>query len=285
MSLSDSRAYRRFRRSPASLVGALIVLLAMLVAVFAPLLAPHDPNMPFKARTLTTRGVPIGPDREFPLGADSLGRCELSRLLYGGRVSLAVAFAATVVLATLGTLVGVLAGYFGGRVDAALMRAVDVLLSLPFLLVVMAINRAVARPGIWVLFLVLGLLSWTGLSRQVRAKVLQVRELEFVAAARALGASSLRVIVRHVLPNVTSLVVVLSTTLIAEMIVVESVLSYLGVGVVPPTSSWGSMLHEAEGLTRTVPRLTVVPGLAILVTVVGFNLLGEGLRDALDPKS
>jgi peptide/nickel transport system permease protein len=135
-----------------------------------------------------------------------------------------------------------------------------------------------------VLFLVLGFLSWTGLSRQVRAKVLQVKELEYVQAARALGASTSRIVLRYVLPNVFSVIVVIATTLVAEMIVVESVLSYLGVGVVAPTSSWGSMLNEAEPLIRLVPRLTWIPGLAIFATVVGFNLLGEGLRDALDPR-
>lgn len=285
MALSDSRALRRFCKNRGAVAGALIVVTAIFLALFAPLLAPHDPNQQFKARTLTMQGVPIGPDPEFPLGADSLGRCELSRLLYGGRVSLSVALAATALLAFVGTTIGVVAGYYGGWIDTILMRKVDFLSSFPFLLVVMAINKIVAKPGIWVLFLVLGFLSWTGLSRQVRAKVLQVKELEFVTAARALGASSLTIIWRHVLPNIASLVIVIATTLVAEMIIVESVLSYLGVGVVPPTSSWGSMLQEGEPLTRVVPRLTAVPGLAILVTVVGFNLLGEGLRDAFDPRS
>ncbi len=285
MARTDSPALRRFRKNRGALVGAVIVAITIVLSVFAPLFAPHDPDMPFKSRTLTTRGVPIGPDRAFPLGADPLGRCELSRLLYGGRVSLSVALASTALLAVVGTLVGVLAGYFGGWLDTGLMRFVDVLLSFPFLLVVMAINRAVTRPGIWVLFLVLGLLSWTGMSRQVRAKVLQVKELDFVAAARALGASPARVVLRHVLPNVASVIIVIATTLIADMIIVESVLSYLGVGVVPPTSSWGSMLQESEGLMRAAPRLTVLPMGAILVTVIGFNLLGEGLRDAFDPKA
>jgi len=282
---TDGRAWRRFKRNKGALVGAITVLVIALLSLFAPLIAPHDPNTPFKDRTLTTAGVPIGPQADFPLGADPLGRCELSRLLYGGRVSLSVALAATLLLAVVGTTIGVTAGYFGGFIDTALMRVVDVLLSFPFLLVCMAINKIVARPGIWVLFLVLGFLSWTGLARQVRARTMQLRSLEFVVAARALGASHGRIIVRHILPNVLSLVVVLCTTIIAEMIIVESVLSFLGVGVVPPTSSWGSMLQESDPLLRTVPRLLVIPGLAITITVVAFNLLGEGLRDALDPKA
>lgn len=285
MDLVDPRAVARFRRNRGALVGLAIVAVMIVLSAFAPLLAPHDPTAAFKSRTLTTQGVPIGPTREFPLGADPVGRCELSRLLYGGRVSLAVAFAATAIVVVLGTTVGVLAGYFGGLTDTLLMRLVDAMMSFPFLLVVMALNRIIRRPGLWVVFVVLGALSWLSLSRQVRARTLGLRDQEFVLAARALGASPLRVIARHILPNVSSLVVVIASTLVAEMIVAESVLSYLGVGVVPPAASWGSMLQESESLTRAVPRLTAAPGLAILLTIVGFNLLGEGLRDALDPKA
>lgn len=285
MDLVDPRAVARFQRNRGALVGLAIVAVMIVLSVLAPLLAPHDPTAAFKSRTLTTQGIPIGPTREFPLGADPVGRCELSRLLYGGRVSLAVAFAATGIVVVLGTTVGVLAGYFGGITDTLLMRLVDAMMSFPFLLVVMALNRIIRRPGLWVVFVVLGALSWLSLSRQVRARTMSLRDLEFVLAARALGASSWRVIARHILPNVSSLVVVIASTLVAEMIVAESVLSYLGVGVVPPAASWGSMLQESESLTRAVPRLTAAPGLAILLTIVGFNLLGEGLRDALDPKA
>jgi len=285
MDVVDPRALARFRRNKGALVGLAIVVAMVALSLLAPLLAPHDPNASYKSRTLTAEGVPVGPSGEFPLGADSVGRCELSRLLHGGRVSLAVAFAATAIVVVVGTAVGIVAGYAGGLVDAGLMRGVDALMSFPFLLVVMALNRILHRPGLWVVFLVLGLLSWLSLARLVRARTLQLRELEFVFAARALGASPWRVVTRHIFPNLASLVVVVATTLVAQMIVAESVLSYLGVGVTPPAASWGSMLQEGESLTRAVPRLTLAPGLAILVTVVGFNLLGEGLRDALDPKS
>ncbi len=285
MDVVDPRALARFRRNKGALVGLAIVVAMVALSLLAPLLAPHDPNASYKSRTLTAEGVPVGPSREFPLGADSVGRCELSRLLHGGRVSLAVAFAATAIVVVVGTAVGIVAGYAGGLVDAGLMRGVDALMSFPFLLVVMALNRILHRPGLWVVFLVLGLLSWLSLARLVRARTQQLRELEFVFAARALGASPWRVVTRHIFPNLASLVVVVATTLVAQMIVAESVLSYLGVGVTPPAASWGSMLQEGESLTRAVPRLTLAPGLAILVTVVGFNLLGEGLRDALDPKS
>jgi peptide/nickel transport system permease protein len=268
-----------------AVAGALIVALVTALSIAAPLLAPHGPNEPFTSRALSSLGLPIGPDHDFPLGADALGRCELSRLLYGGRVSLTVAAATTLLLALVGTLVGVVAGYFGGAIDALLMRLVDALMSFPFLIVVMAVNKAVAKPGIWVLFLVLGLLAWTGMSRQVRAKTMQIKQLDYVTAAVALGASTPRVLFRHVLPNVARLVVIVATTYVAQMILVESALSFLGVGVVPPTSSWGSMLQEAGPLLRTAPRLTLIPGAFIVLTVLGFNLLGEGLRDALDPKS
>lgn len=279
-----ARAWARFRANRGALVGSALVLLALFSSLLAPLLAPHNPDLQIGPRVLTAAQLPAGPSWEFPLGVDTLMRCELSRLLYGGRVSLTVALVSTLLLTVVGTTVGVVAGYFGRWVDTVLMRLVDVLLAFPFLLVVMALNTAIARPGLWVLFLVLGFLSWTGLARQVRAQVLRVRELEYVQAARALGAGSFHILRRHVLPNITSLIVVVATSMISELIIVESVLSYLGVGVVPPTSSWGSMLHEGEGLLRLAPRLTLVPGLAIMLTVVGFNLVGEGLRDAFDPK-
>ena len=282
--LFDPRAVARFRRNRGARVGLMLVFLALAAAVFAPLLAPHDPNLPFKNRTLTTQGVPIGPTWEFPLGADVVGRCELSRLLYGARVSLTVAFAATALVVLVGTLVGLLAGYFGGWTDTILMRLVDALLSFPFLLVVMTLNKIIDKPDLWVIFVVLGALSWPSMARQIRGKALQLKELDYVMAARALGASHLRVIGRHLLPNVVPLVIVIATTQVAGMIVAESALSYLGVGVVPPAASWGSMLQQSESLTRVVPRLTLVPGLAILLTVVGFNLLGEALRDAVDPR-
>ena len=282
--LLDPRAVARFRRNRGARVGLILVILAVAAALFAPLLAPHDPDMPFKSRTLTTRGVPIGPTWEFPLGADVVGRCELSRLLYGARVSLTVAFAATALIVLVGTLIGLLAGYFGGWADTVLMRLVDALLSFPFLLVVMTLNKIIDEPDLWVIFVVLAALAWPSMARQIRGKTLQLKELDYVLAARALGASHFRIISRHLLPNVIPLVIVIATSQVAGMIVAESSLSYLGVGVVPPAASWGSMLQQSESLTRAVPRLSLVPGLAILLTVVGFNLLGEALRDAVDPR-
>ena len=181
-------------------------------------------------------------------------------------------------------VVGIIAGYFGGTVDSVAMRSVDVLLSVPFLLIAIAINRLVNNPALWTLYLLLGLLSWTTLARVTRAKTQQVRELDYVQAARALGMSQPRILLRHVLPNVLAPAIVIGTTMVAQMIIVESTMSFLGLGVKPPQSSWGSMLQQAQDLFTHAPRLVVYPGAMIVATVFGFNLLGEGLRDALDPK-
>lgn len=199
-------------------------------------------------------------------------------------MSLAVALAATLIAVLIGVLVGVVSGYYGGWIDAGLMQVVDLMLSLPFLLIAIAVNKVIDSPSIWVLAALLGALSWTSLARVTRTKTMQVRELDFVHAARALGMSELRVLFRHVLPNVMGPVIVVGTGLVAQMIVVESAMSFLGVGAQPPTSTWGTLLHEAQGLMSLVPRLVFLPGLLVVATVFGFNLLGEGLRDALDPK-
>lgn len=285
MALLDPRARQRLRAHRGATVGLALIAAVALLALLAPWLAPHAPDAIAGSLLQGADGLPIGPTRDLPLGADAIGRCVLSRLLYGGRISLTVAAGATAIVTLVGVTVGVVAGYFGRWVDVALMRAVDALMSFPFLLVVMALNRIIARPQLWVVFAVLGGLAWPSMARQVRARTMQLRSMDFVAAARALGASHGRIIARHILPNLAPLVIVVATTVIAEMIVAESVLSYLGVGVAPPAASWGSMLQEAEPLTRSVPRLALAPGAAILTTVVGFNLLGEGLRDALDPKA
>lgn len=285
MALLDPRGLARLRRHRGAMLGLALIVAVSALALLAPWIAPNAPDEILGGRIVGGDGLPIGPTRALPLGADAVGRCLLSRLLYGARVSLTVAAGATTLVALLGVAVGVVAGYFGRALDAVLMRAVDALMSLPFLLVVMALNRIIAHPRPWVIFAVLGGLAWPSMARQVRARTMHLRAMDFVMAARALGASHARVLARHILPNLVSLVIVIATTMVAEMIIAESVLTYLGVGVAPPTASWGSMLQESEPLTRSVPRLAAAPGLAILVTVVGFNLLGEGLRDAFDPKA
>lgn len=281
----DPRAFRRFRNNRGALAGAVLVFLVSSAALLGPLLAPHAPEVQF-SKGLTEQGLPLHPgDLGFALGTDTLGRDELSRLLHGGTVSMQVAIFATGLSLLLGLVVGVLSGYFGGAFDRVCMRAVDVLLSLPFLLIAIAVNRAVANPSLWSLYLLLGALSWPALARITRAKVMQVRALDYVAAVNALGATTGRILALHVLPNVLGPAVVIGTTMVADMIMAESAMSFLGLGVQPPRASWGSMLYEGRDALGYAPHLLFAPGALIAMTVFGFNLLGEGLRDALDPKS
>ena len=282
----DPRAWRRFRKNKGALVGAVFVVFATLVAGIGPFVTPHDPNEQFRDTLIKDDGALAGAFEleGHYLGSDATARDELSRLLSGGGVSIVVAYVATALAIFIGVLAGVTSGYFGGAVDFAWMRTVDLLLSLPFLLLAIAIQRVIEEPGLWVLILLLALLSWTTLARVTRAKVMQVRELEYVQAAKALGMGHLRILWRHVLPNVLGPIIVLGTTLVARMIIFESALSFLGLGVQPPDASWGSMLHDGSELMITYPRLMLYPAVMIVITVFGFNLLGEGLRDAFDPK-
>lgn len=296
----DPRAWQRFRKNKGALVGAGLVIAVTLLALVGPLAAPHDPSEQLRDVLLDDDGSPagIGAVAGHLLGADSIGRDLLSRLLHGGGVSLLVAYVATTIAILVGTTAGITSGYFGGLVDTFWMRTVDLLLSLPFLLVAIALVRVLdlaalspaqgefglRSPAFWVLVLLMSLLSWTSLARVTRAKTLQIRELEFVQAARALGMGHGRILLRHVLPNVLGPIIVLGTTLVAQMIIFESALSFLGLGVPPPQPSWGSMLQEGQALVNDAPRLMLFPAALIVVTVFGFNLLGEGLRDAFDPK-
>lgn len=282
----DPRAWRRFRKNKGAIAGLVLVVGVTFTAFLGPALAPHPPDQQFRQTLLNDDGTPKAPGevRGHPLGADPIGRDQLSRLLDGGRVSMQVAFFATGLAVLIGLLVGVSSGYFGGAVDMASMRTVDVLLSLPFLLIAIAIKRVIENTELWTLYVLLGLLLWTTLARVTRAKTLQVRELEFVQAARALGMSRPRILLRHVLPNVLGPAIVIGTTLVAQVIIIESAMSFLGIGVEAPQASWGSMLREGQQMMSHSPRLVLYPGLLIMATVFGFNLLGEGMRDALDPK-
>jgi peptide/nickel transport system permease protein len=281
----DGRAWRRFRRNRGALIGAALVALLLFVAFVGPLLAPFDPDVMHDDAIEAATGLPVGPGPKFLLGADQVGRDELSRLLHGGRTSLGVALLATGIGLAVGLAVGVLAGFLGGPADAAAMRAVDILLSLPFLLVAIVIHRVVDSPSLLVMCGLLGGLSWMTLARVTRAKTMQVRELEYVQAARALGMRPARVVLRHVLPNVVQPAIVIGTTLVAQMIIAESAMSFLGLGVRPPASTWGTMLYDGQTLLSYKPLLVYLPGGMIALAVFGFNLLGEGLRDALDPKA
>lgn len=272
-------------RNPNATVGLALVALLVAFAVFGPLVSPHDPYTSDFARGLTAEHLPVGPGREFWLGTDRLFRDVFARLATGARVSLLIGLAATLIATAIGSFVGILAGWYEGRwLDTALMRAVDVGLAFPFLLIVMALGAALERTTAATIFLTLGFTGWLGVARIVRSKTLQVRALDYVVAARALGQSTPRIVARHVLPNIAGPIVVIATILVAQMILAESVLSYLGAGIAPPTPTWGHMLFEGQDYLTAAPWITAAPGVAILLCVLGFNLLGEGLRDALDPR-
>ncbi len=282
----DSRVFRRFRRNKGAFVGLVLVVAVTGLGVFGPWLAPFDPAEQLTESLLLPNGLPAGPG-VVPghwLGGDLLARDELSRLLSGARVSMLVAYLATALAVLIGVTLGLVSGYVGGRLDNFLMRLVDVVLSMPFLLIAIVMQRVFDAPGIWTICIVLGVLSWTTLARITRAKTMEARELDYIQAARALGLRHFRILARHVLPNVIGPIIAIATIMVARMIIAESALSFLNLGVRPPTASWGSMLSESQSLLLGVPRLTLYPAALISMAVFGFNLFGEGLRDAFDPK-
>jgi len=282
----DSRAFRRFRRNKGALGGLVLVAAVTMLGLMGPWLAPYDPVEQFTDTLVLRNGLPAGPGIEpgHWLGGDILARDELSRLLSGARVSILVAYLATALAVLIGVTLGLVSGYVGGRLDTFLMRLVDVVLSMPFLLIAIVMQRVWDAPGIWTICVVLGVLSWTTLARVTRAKTMEVRELDYIQAARALGLRHFRILARHVLPNVMGPIIAIATILVARMIIAESALSFLGLGIRPPTASWGSMLNDSQSLLLGVPRLTLYPAVLISMAVFGFNLFGEGLRDAFDPK-
>lgn len=258
-------------------LGLSIVLVMVLAALLAPWIAPYDPT----ALHLNAILQPPGPD--FLLGTDALGRDVLSRLLYGARVSLWVGFVSVGISVVIGMALGLVAGYFRGIVDEIIMRGVDVMLCFPSFFLILAVI-AFLEPDIFNIMIVIGLTSWMGVARLVRAETLTLRERDFVAAARLSGVGSLRIILVHILPNALTPVLVSATLGVAGAILVESSLSFLGLGVQPPDPSWGNMLMEGKDTLEIAPWLSLYPGLAILITVLGYNLLGESLRDTLDPR-
>jgi peptide/nickel transport system permease protein len=258
-------------------VGLVIVVVAILAALAGPSLSPYNPA----AQELARRLEP--PTLSHPLGLDELGRDILARLLSGARISLLVGLAVVSVSSLVGMLLGSVAGYFGGRVDDVISRVVDVLMAFPGILLVIALV-AVLGPSLTNVVLALSVIGWVGYARLVRGQALRARELDFVQAARALGASSTRIVIRHVLPTAFPAVVVQATLGMAGAIIAEASLSFLGLGVQPPTPSWGTMLDAGRAHLFDAPHLTIFPGLAIALLVLGFNFLGDGLRDRVDPK-
>jgi peptide/nickel transport system permease protein len=268
---------RFLKNHPLVLWGSVLILLLVVTALTAQWVSPYDPIQ----QTLQDRLLP--PSLRHWMGTDQFGRDVLSRLLYGSRVSLAVGFVAVSIYIFIGTLVGSLAGYYGGWVDGVLMRFVDIMLSVPtFFLILMVI--AFVGPNILNVMVVIGLTSWTDVARLVRGEILSLKEREFVQAARLIGASDSRIILRHLLPNAMGPILVVATLGVGGAILIESSLSFLGLGVQPPTASWGNMLLEGKEHLTDAWWLVVFPGLAVFFTVLGFNLIGEGLRDLMDPR-
>jgi peptide/nickel transport system permease protein len=268
---------KRLFRNFAFTAGALLTIALIFVALAAPLLAPFNPNEQNTIRRLEP------PSHEHPLGLDELGRDVLSRILFGARVSLRVGFSVVLIAAAIGIALGSISGYFGGAIDVTIMRVCDILLAFPGILLAIALV-AVLGPSLNNVILALATIGWVGYARLVRGQVLKVREMEFVIAAKALGARSPRVIVLHVLPNVINPVIVMATLGLAGAILAEAALSFLGLGVQPPTPSWGAMLTSGRQYLGLANHLAIYPGIAIMLAVMGLNFLGDGLIDALDPK-
>ncbi len=276
-------AWRRFRRNRLGMAGLTLSLLIVLLAVLAPLLTTHDPSTQFPDG-LSDFGGPLPPSATFWFGTDNLGRDLYSRILIGTRTSMFIAVAANVISVSIALLFGTVAGYAGGAVDTVLMRFTDILISFPVLLLA-GFLAVVLRPGVTVVVVVIGFSSWFYLARIVRGEVLSIKRREYIEAARALGVPSARVVTRHVLPQILGQALVYGTLNFSTTVLFAAALSYLGIGVQPPTPDWGNMIAEGAQYITVMPWLVVFPGIFLGLSVLGFNLLGDGLRDALDPKN
>ena len=278
-------AWDRLCRDPAAVGSATVIVLFAGAAVAAPAIAHavgHGPNDQYPALGLTTAGLPVGPSRRFLLGTDNLGRDLLVRIAYGARISLLVGVAATLLATVAGVVVGLVAGYFGGLVDVALARFMDVVLSFPYLLFAIALV-SVHGPSLAITIVVIAFFSWAAIGRIVRGQTLSIREQEYIEAAWSVGSGALRVMFGEILPNLLAPVIVLATLLVPTAIVFEATLSFLGLGVAPPTATWGGMLNDSLAFYQVAWWFPLFPGLALLAVTLAFNLLGDSVRDALDP--
>lgn len=275
--------WAQMRRLPRAWVGAALVGFVVVCAVFAPVFSPADPLEQFRDG-LTEFGTPRPPDSQFLFGTDNLGRDILSRMLFGARVSLFISLAANMTAMVLGTTVGMLAGYFSGAVDYILMRFTDIIMAFPPILLALGLT-AILRPSVSVVIVVLTVLTWPPLARLARSQALSVRERDFVLCARSLGASDVYILLRHILPHILTVSVVWVTLTFATTVLLEAGLSFLGVGVPLPEASWGNIIAEGQQRYRTEPWIIFIPTMAILLTTLGFNLLGDAVRDALDPRT
>ena len=279
-----SDAWKRLKKNKLAVIGAVWIIFVVLVALTADLWAPQLLGSPTDIDTTTVaQSSKLPPSLEHPFGTDATGRDQLVRVIYGARVSLTVGVIATLISTVIGLVMGALAAFYGGWFDTIIMRLADMFLAIPYTLFVITM-LAVMGQGIQNVFIAIGVLGWPSIARVFRSAILSVKENDYVDAARAMGASDLRIIARHIFPNSVASIVVYATMNIGGAILTESALSYLGMGVTPPTPSWGIMIQDGQTFLQTQPWLMIMPGLAILTTVLAFTLLGDGLRDALDVK-
>ena len=270
-------AFRRLRKNKLAMIGLGIVVALLAIAIFAPWIAPYDPTEPDLTNTLSP------PSKEHPFGTDRLGRDVFSRVVYGSRIALMVGLLIVAIQALIGVPLGLIAGYYGGVVDNIIMRVVDILLSIPSLVLALAIASALG-PGLYNVIIAFGVIGWTGFARLVRAEVLSIREKEYIEAAKATGEKDRAILIKHILPNVIPTIIVIATLTMPSALILASALSFLGLGAQPPTPEWGAILAEGRIYLRQAPWISTFPGLAIMTTVLGLNFLGDGLRDALDPR-
>jgi peptide/nickel transport system permease protein len=274
-------AWRRFRKDKVAVVGAVVIAAISLAAIFAPLITPYDPYEQF-FEGLSIEGAPRPPDGEFWLGTDLLGRDLFSRLLYGARTSLIIGIAANATAVFIGTVFGATAGYVGGWVGITIMRFTDLMMAFPALLLAIAL-AAILKPSLWIVVLVIALVNWVQTARVIYTQTRALVEREFIEATRALGAAWPRILLVHILPHLVPNILVWATLGISVTVLLEATLSFLGIGVQPPTPSWGGIIFESQSYFLSAPWLVFIPGISILVVALAFNVVGDGLRDALDP--
>jgi peptide/nickel transport system permease protein len=275
------KTFKRLLKRKIALFSFAIILFIVASAIFAPLLAPYDPNEQFQ-QGLTLQGSPIAPNSEFILGTDLLGRDLLSRLMYGARTSLFIGLLANGFAVLLGTFIGVVAGFVRGRIGSAIMRFTDLMMAFPALLLAITL-AAIFSPSLFIVALVIAMVNWVQIARVIYTQTISISEKEFIEASRSLGATNTRILRRHVLPHLAPFVMVWATLGISTTVLLEATLSFLGIGVRPPTPSWGNIIFENQTYFSTAPWLVFIPGVAIILLALAFNFLGDALRDELDP--
>ena len=273
--------WKRFKRDKVALFGGIVIVIVVTAALLAPWVTPYDPHEQF-FDGLTLEGAPLPPNKRFPLGTDLLGRDLYTRLVYGARTSLIIGIAANAAAVLVGTLLGIIAGYLGGWVGNAIMRFTDLMMAFPALLLAIAL-ASILTPSLWIVAMVIALVNWVQTARVIYTQTLSIAEQEFIQAARALGATPIRILWVHILPHLIPHIMVWATLGISVTVLFEATLSFLGIGVQPPTPSWGGIIFESQSYFLTAPWLVIFPGISILLFALGFNLVGDGLRDVMDP--